>query len=104
MKRVQFRRGVKGWTKPAGARYVGRQKGKSDLSVGTPNYWGNRYKEGKDGTRAEIVALYRRDVEALSDAEREAWVAPLRKFTALMCWCNLDEVCHADVLIEYLER
>jgi hypothetical protein len=103
IQRVQFRRGVKGWRKPVGAKYVGRQRGKSDSPVGTPNYWGNPYKEKIYG-RERAMALYRRDVEALSEAEREAWLAPLRKFTALMCFCRLDEVCHADVLLGYLNR
>jgi Domain of unknown function (DUF4326) len=52
----------------------------------------------------QAVALYRRDVEALSEIEREAWLAPLRQASALMCWCPLDEPCHADVLIEYLDK
>ena len=40
----------------------------------------------------------------MSEAEREAWLAPLRQATALMCWCKPDELCHADVLIEYLDH
>jgi hypothetical protein len=103
MQRVQFRRGVKGWSKPAGAQYVGRVGSKRHLPVGTPNYWGNPYTVEEYG-REQAIALYRRDVEALTPVEREAWLTPLRKADSLMCWCGLDKACHADVLIEYLGK
>jgi hypothetical protein len=103
MQRIQRKRGVKGWRKPTGARYIGRERGKKHLPVGTANYWGNPYTVEEHG-REQAIALYRRDVEALDPMEREAWLAPLRKASGLMCWCRLDEACHADVLIEYLNR
>jgi hypothetical protein len=107
MKRIQFNRSR---PLPYGARLVARQARKKHLPVGTPGYWGNPYeieKEGKqekEGSREEVIALFRRDVEALSDAQREAWLAPLRHVSALACWCKLDQACHADVLIEYLDK
>ena len=93
MQRIQCKR-TKGWRKPAGAVYVGR---------GPNSQWGNPYKVNLYG-RERAVALFRREVEAMPEAEREAWLAPLRQATALMCWCKPDELCHADVLIEYLNR
>src|SRR6266508_3676269 len=103
MQRIQFRRGVKGWRMPPGAITVSRRKGKYYAPVGTPNYWGNPYTENIYG-RERSIALFRRAMEDLPEAEREAWLAPLRTATALMCFCSLDAACHADVLLEYLNR
>ena len=36
--------------------------------------------------------------------ELRAYLAPLRGATCLACSCKADELCHADVLIEYLEK
>jgi Domain of unknown function (DUF4326) len=93
MQRIQCKR-TKGWRKPPGAVYVGR---------GPNSKWGNPYPVSTYGCE-QAVALYRQDVEQMPAAAREAWLAPLRNATALMCWCKPDEVCHADVLIEYLTR
>jgi hypothetical protein len=103
MERIQFRQKVKGWRKPPGVIDVSRQNGHERGPVGTLNYWGSPYPASVYG-KEQAVALYRRDVEALSALDREAWLAPLRQATALMCWCPLDKPCHADVLIEYLNR
>jgi hypothetical protein len=32
------------------------------------------------------------------------WLDPLRSRTALACWCQATEECHADVLIELIEN
>ena len=91
MQRIQCKR-TRGWRKPAGAVYVGRR----------PNSkWGNPY-QVNIYDREQAVALFRQDVEAMPEAEREAWLAPLRQASALACWCRLDDACHADVLLEYL--
>ena len=86
--RVQRSR-AKGWRKPPGAVYVGRG-----------SKWGNPY--GTDArclvtveTAAEAVRLYRADIKPLIPIIR----AELRGKT-LMCWCPLDQPCHADVLLE----
>lgn len=113
--RLQCRR-TKGWTKPEGARYVGR---------GTA--WGNPYVvvrqvDGLYGipdpidslaswptfdfeteARAEAVRLYREWL-----AERPELAARARRELAgkpLMCWCPLPaegepDHCHATVLLE----
>ena len=78
---------------PIGSRYVGR-----------PTKWGNPWAIEADGavTRDESVALYRRALIAgvlatgvtVKDARRE-----LRGLD-LVCWCPLDQACHADVLLD----
>jgi Domain of unknown function (DUF4326) len=105
MHRIQLGK-EKGWRMPEGAVYVGRMGGKRRATsppVGTLNYWASPYPMSVYG-RGNAIALFRRDVAALTDAEREAWLAPLRQATALVCFCPLDQPCHADVLMEYLTR
>jgi hypothetical protein len=106
MKRIQRRR-TKGWRMPSGAVVVDRS-----------TKWGNPFVVGVSGTVAECVDLYRkliagyiclscRGVTAgeLIDYRRfvVAHLDELRSATALVCWCRLDQACHADVLIELLE-
>ena len=105
--RVQLRR-TKGWRMP-----------ENTVKVARPTKWGNPYRiineegfpliEGPDGrcmnTRGEdatnwhnchrhAVALFReRCVDTLPNLE------PLRGKN-LACFCQLDEECHADVLLE----
>ena len=90
MRRIQRRR-IKGWRMPKNAVYVGR-----------PSKWGNPFKVGKDGTRKEVVEKYRK---WLMNKLREDphFLDPL-KGKDLVCWCPLDEPCHADVIIEILSR
>ncbi len=101
--RIQRRRS-KGWRMPDGAIYVGR-----------PSKWGNPYRITsarmvvdpwghehycEDGAaRAVAVRLYREDVwygrapfDELDPAELVG--------KDLVCWCPIDQPCHADVLLE----
>lgn len=112
--RIQRRR-VKGWRMPAGAVFVGR-----------PSRWGNPWRAGDEGPRVPGTpyarSLYYLDTmlavgafERLTVPEQLAvvpdWLEPLRG-KDLVCWCRLDQPCHADVLLKlasgvrttYLER
>jgi hypothetical protein len=113
--RIQRRR-TKGWRKPENAVYVGRGSG-----------WGNPFVVGENGLwmadathplttarepgeyehgirverctdRATAAAWYRAYIEAYDLLLQNA----LRDLEGrdLMCWCPLDEPCHADVLLE----
>lgn len=115
-KRIQQRR-TKGWRKPEGA-----------VSVARPSKWGNPYtiKEmqkrgdliaadlGEENTldaRAMAVEAFRSDLMYGPDS---IWwwygphmnilriLADLEELRGkdLMCFCPLDEICHADVLLE----
>lgn len=86
--RVRLKR-KKGWRKPEGAVVVAR-----------PSHWGNPFRIGPDGDRAECVARF-------GDAFRSGRLS----FTAddvrrelvgrdLACWCPLEGPCHADILLE----
>lgn len=115
-KRVQRRR-VKGWRMPAGAVYVGR-----------PTKWGNPFTEANareagylsvrdtpELTREFLTQCFR-DWLAYAGTRggRDWWQGPesdRRKAAIkgaitelrghdLVCWCRLDQPCHADVLLE----
>lgn len=102
-KRIQRKR-TKGWRMPDGAVYVGR-----------PTRWGNPWRigvhlcagHGRDyvqipvTTRSEAVKFF---ADTLSIMPRnypsnEEVRAELRG-RDLVCWCALDQPCHADVLLE----
>lgn len=91
MNRIQRRRGVKGWRMPEGAKYVGRG-----------SRWGNPYTVAEYG-REGAVQLFREHLESMTPNERATYLEPLKTVTTLCCWCKPGELCHADVLIEYLE-
>jgi hypothetical protein len=103
--RIQLSR-RKGWHMPANA-----------VSVARPTKWGNPFVIGRDGTRAQCIALYRRMVagEPVDAGPGPAELARTRRFIAehvhelrgknLACWCPLPapgkpDLCHAAVLLE----
>lgn len=68
-----------------------------DVYIGRPSQWGNPFKVGPDGTRAEVIAKYARvlkhDLMKMEKAHR------LLKGKVLGCWCA-PAPCHGDVLAE----
>jgi uncharacterized protein DUF4326 len=98
--RIQRRR-TKGWRMPAGAVYVGR-----------PSRWGNPYRIGDSvhvgppwAGRDIVVEDARRAVDMyrqlwFSSTVRVLSMIPLLRGRDLVCWCPLDQPCHADVLLE----
>ena len=84
---------------PADAKYVGR-----------PTKWGNPYKIGEpypDGdpvelqhpaTRQDVVDLFEGYMAGLHIAKPPN--ASELRGKDLVCWCPLDQPCHADVLLE----
>ncbi|MFI8942690.1 DUF4326 domain-containing protein [Streptomyces syringium] len=101
--RIQRRR-TKGWRAPEGAVYVGRG-----------SRWGNPWKVGSTGYRGLPGGGYGRGLlppltrQQAVDSYRHAhsfdagWLTSVREELAgrdLMCWCALDQPCHADFLLE----
>lgn len=90
-KRIQRQR-TKGWRMPEGAVYVGR-----------PTKWGNPYTmEEMTGVRPQFRR--RAVVDAFGDEFH--WLKGGPEVEALrgkdlVCWCRLDQPCHADVLLEW---
>src|SRR4051794_32464878 len=95
-KRIQRRR-TKGWIKPLGA-----------IAVSRGTRWGNPFEIDVDGTREEVVAWHREWLLGKRLAPRPWRYDPAEARAALpglrghdlMCWCRLDQLCHADVLLE----
>lgn len=86
-KRIQRRR-VKGWRMPAGAVIVTR-----------PTRWGNPFKVTAERSRREAVVAYSIWIGMPDQQElRNAIKSDLRGHD-LVCWCRLNEPCHADVLM-----
>jgi hypothetical protein len=93
-KRIQRKR-TKGWRTPPGAVYVGR-----------PTKYGNPYRvEACGGGRREAVDLFEQLVRA---TDRGIWkrLASIEEIQRelrgkdLMCFCPLDQPCHADLLLK----
>ena len=69
--------------------------------VGRPSRWGNPYKIGRDGTREQVLAKYRRWLEN-ELIDNPYFLEPLRG-KDLVCFCKLTEACHADIIAEFLK-
>lgn len=99
-RRIQRKR-VKGWKAPKGAVYVGR-----------PTKWGNPFCKGTllirgplengDVQRLEsnedLVDVFR--LKTLTNPDYRARAKRELRGKDLLCWCPLDQPCHADVLLE----
>ena len=68
--------------------------------VGRPSKWGNPYTIGIDGTREQVISLYRDWIAKKPELIGE--LAALNPHT-LVCWCA-PEACHAEVLAELLAK
>jgi hypothetical protein len=83
MKRIQRKRS-RGWKMPVNSVYVGR-----------PSKWGNWY-DWREYGRDQAVSMFESDI---SEADRQIIRFELRGKN-LVCWCRLDQACHADVLMK----
>lgn len=87
-RRVQQRR-TKGWRKP-----------ENTVSVARPSKWGNPYPVDQFGREHAVIGFRAALIEGrltritIDDVRREL------AGKNLMCFCALDEPCHADVLLE----
>jgi Domain of unknown function (DUF4326) len=77
---------------PEGSVYIGRVA-RGDWRQ---SKWHNPFVEGKDGTRAEVIAKYER---YLCDSPLRQEIGEL-KGKDLVCWCA-PLPCHGDVLLRY---
>ena len=60
--------------------------------------WGNAYRIGRDGTRAQVIERYRRDLwRRIRAGEVDLEELAALDGRDLACWCA-DLPCHADVL------
>ena len=71
-----------------------------DVYIGRPSIFGNPFRIGPDGTRAEVIEKYRADV-----LDRPLLVKTIRRELRgkrLGCYCA-PQPCHGDVLAEIAE-
>jgi len=95
---VRIRRSrAKGWRKP-----------KDAIVVSRPSFWGNPFVVGTPENGGNItpeiaVTEFRK---ALLDGRLQIKPSNLFELRGrdLVCWCPLDQACHADVLIELANR
>lgn len=66
-----------------------------DVYIGRPSDYGNPFKEGVDGTRADVIQMFEdwllRQPKLLEQVKREL------RGKVLGCWCA-PEPCHGDIL------
>jgi hypothetical protein len=73
---------------------------KHDVYIGRPSKWGNPFVIGKDGSREQVIAKYRKWLLAQPDLIA---ALPELKGKTLGCWCS-PQACHGDVLAELAEK
>ena len=69
-----------------------------DVRIDRMTKWGNPFKMGIDGTREEVIEMYKDYIQDnLFLIEELKKLRPKR----LLCWCA-PKACHGDVLVEML--
>ena len=71
-----------------------------DVYIGRPLKWGNPFRIGPDGDRAEVIAKYRDWIKG--HPTLRAALHELRG-KRLGCYCA-PKACHGDVLVELIEE
>jgi hypothetical protein len=71
------------------------KKSAFDIYIGRPGKWGNPFKEGRDGTREEVIEKYE---EWFLTQPQLLEGLPELKGKVLGCWCA-PLPCHGDVLV-----
>lgn len=79
---------------------VNVSKEKYDVYIGRPSIWGNPYQIGVDGTRSEVIELYRQHI--YSSPELLSQLHTLKGKT-LGCYCK-PKACHGDVLVSLVKQ
>lgn len=74
------------------------KKDKYDVYIGRPSKWGNPFTIGTDGTREQVIELYR---EWIINGDGKHLLDDLDELKGkrLACWCS-PKACHGDILAE----
>ena len=81
-------------------RVVNIRRSGYDVDCGRPGPWGNRYRIGKDGSRSEVVAKHRRDLNRdIADGTISLEDLAALSGKRLGCYCA-PQPCHADSLAQ----
>jgi hypothetical protein len=68
-----------------------------DVYIGRPSKWGNPFQLHQDGSRSQVIEMYR--VWLNSQPELVAEVKKELRGKVLGCWCS-PRACHGDILTE----
>lgn len=79
---------------------VNCRKESYDVYIGRPSKWGNPFVIGKDGSRKQVIELYR---EYIMNNRTLMEALPELKGKRLGCFCS-PKACHGDVLKELVEN
>lgn len=82
-------------------RVKGGKKPDNVVIVSRPSRYGNPYKVEEFGQEMAVRLFEQHLIGKL--AKDPKFLAPLRG-KDLACYCNLDEACHADVLLRYTNQ
>ena len=73
--------------------------------VGRPTKWGNPFRIGRDGTAKECVDKYRTLIAGNRWTSPNEWeIRGKLRGRNLVCFCPLDQPCHADILLELANK
>ena len=78
-------------------RVVNKYKEKYTVYIGRGSIFGNPFVMGKDGSREEVINLYRHYVTQNLDVYKA--ICNLPKDAILGCFCK-PQKCHGDVIVE----
>ena len=70
---------------------------KDAVYVGRPTIYGNPFRVGRDGTREEVIELYRQHLE--NSPQLVAQIRQGCRGRDVSCWCA-PLPCHGDVILE----
>lgn len=77
-----------------------------DVYIGRPSKWGNPFRIGRDGDRAEVLRKYRKWLTAIGrdGRHRSLFYDATTELSGkvLGCYCA-PEPCHGDVIIEAMD-
>ena len=77
----------------------------NDVYIGRGSIWGNPYVIGKDGNRADVINMYKEEMDYRIAQHTEYWNSMLKQLDGktLVCYCK-PLACHGDVLEEFIKE
>jgi hypothetical protein len=82
---------------------VGRRDGtKPGVYIGRPGPWGNPFKIGRDGNRAEVILKYTIWIWKPEQTELRAAARKHLRGKHLLCFCS-PQICHGHILASVAE-
>lgn len=85
------------------ARVVHCRKEKYDIYIGRPSFWGNEFVIGVDGTREEVIEMYRNWLFTHPEGKKRLKRVPELRGKILGCYCA-PLPCHGDILLELANK